>query len=309
MKTVLCFFAGLLLVTSCNDGDIITVELDFDDTFETCGDVSLVCYKVNTNPFETLSLEINTTIETLIATEVDATNALLVNVANNEYSYSISTTYPFNYRTYSDEVDGSIFCNAIPPSNLAITNDYVSNEGTATFTIVLNEDDNDGIPAALEDINGNNDLDDDDTDGDGLPNYLDSDDDGDNVLTSTENPNYTEDLLLTIAQDTDADGIPDYLDTDDDNDGVPTINEESLTANQNPTDDITNSAIGADYLNASVANSLTATAYRSHSISQDFEVALNITGIDLTILTQDLLYFGVLSNLSATDDRIVTPTF
>jgi outer membrane protein OmpA-like peptidoglycan-associated protein len=48
-----------------------------------------------------------------------------------------------------------------------------------------------------------------DTDGDGLPNFLDPDSDGDGL-----------DDVLESASDTDGDGVPDYLDTDSDDDGI-----------------------------------------------------------------------------------------
>lgn len=46
--------------------------------------------------------------------------------------------------------------------------------------------DNDGILSKYEDVNGNGDLWDDDTDGDGKPNFLDVDDDGDGYTTREE---------------------------------------------------------------------------------------------------------------------------
>ena len=71
--------------------------------------------------------------------------------------------------------------------------------------------DNDGIPSYMEDLNGNGYLLDDDTDG-SVPNYLDEDDDNDGRLTKYEieidaNGNIT-------FPDTDGDGTPDYLDSD-----------------------------------------------------------------------------------------------
>jgi hypothetical protein len=305
MRIIFSFLALAFLFTSCDDGDIITAALDFDDSFETCGE--LVCYKIKTDPNESLSLLLDTTIDDLIETEIDSNNALLVNLVDFNPVFTISTTNPFNYRTYSNTISDDVFCSAIPPSNLGVTNDYSSTEGTATFTIVLIEDDNDGIPAAYEDINGDGDLDNDDTDGDGLPNYLDIDDDGDNVLTSTEMANFSTELELTEALDTDEDGIPNYLDTDDDNDGVLTINEEGVnTPNQNPADDITNNTVGADYLNVDVTNNVAATAYRAHTITQEFQVTLTLTNIVLSVLTQDEVDFGTLTKTST---RTVTPTF
>jgi len=49
-----------------------------------------------------------------------------------------------------------------------------------------------------------------DTDGDGIPDYLDADDDGDGIPDTEERDH-----------DTDGDGIPDVDDPDDDNDGIP----------------------------------------------------------------------------------------
>ncbi|MFN3909367.1 MAG: FKBP-type peptidyl-prolyl cis-trans isomerase [Flavobacterium sp.] len=52
--------------------------------------------------------------------------------------------------------------------------------------VVRRDSDRDGVLNIDEDINGNGNLYDDDTDGDGIPDFLDVDDDGDNVLTRRE---------------------------------------------------------------------------------------------------------------------------
>jgi FKBP-type peptidyl-prolyl cis-trans isomerase FkpA len=58
------------------------------------------------------------------------------------------------------------------------------------YDIVKDTDhDNDGIPSINEDIDGNGDSRDDDTDTDGIPNYFDLDDDGDGTLTINEDAN------------------------------------------------------------------------------------------------------------------------
>lgn len=85
-----------------------------------------------------------------------------------------------------------------------------------------NDHDGDGIPSYLEDLNGDGeftvnfddleDTTDDDTDGDGFANYIDTDDDDDGVLTIYEDLN--EDGNFN-NDDTDGDGIPNYLDADD----------------------------------------------------------------------------------------------
>lgn len=306
---------GLLLFAlfACNDGDIITETIEFGNTFEACGE--LVLYKINTNPNESLSFQLTNptfTIEDLLITNVDPDNAALVEVTTeNPVGISVNSTNILNYRSYNSSPT-NLFCNDVPPTNIEITQDYRSISGTANFTITLTEDDNDGIPAEYEDLNGNGNYYDDDTDGDGLPDFLDADDDGDNVLTINEGHNFDETVLLTLAQNTDASATettPDYLDNDDDGDGVLTINEENDTQDNNPLNDITNPAAGADFLNPNVFTSVTATSYRVHNISQEFEVKLTFSNISFPTINYTIFEFGTLDDSRTTTSRDFTPTF
>lgn len=79
------------------------------------------------------------------------------------------------------------------------------------YTTEANDHDNDLVLSNIEDLNQNGDVFDDDTDGDGFPNYFDSDDDGDGVLTRYEDLDNDGD---PTNDDTDDDGIPNYLDSD-----------------------------------------------------------------------------------------------
>ena len=130
--------------------------------------------------------------------------------------------------------------------------DSNGNCDTATITVLTNEPstnldaDNDGIVDSFEDLNP--DLDNDpstdptDTDGDGIPDYLDidSDDDGipDNIEAQDDftyiapsgadtNDNGLDDAyenggnIGLIPIDTDGDALPDYVDDDSDDDNVP----------------------------------------------------------------------------------------
>lgn len=72
--------------------------------------------------------------------------------------------------------------------------------------------DRDGIPSYLEDLDGDKDVFNDDTDEDGLPNYSDSDDDGDGTPTKEE-ITLNEDGSINFI-DSNSDGTPDYLDPD-----------------------------------------------------------------------------------------------
>lgn len=75
----------------------------------------------------------------------------------------------------------------------------------------LTDSDDDGIINILEDIDGDRDLNNDDTDEDLIPDYLDVDDDGDGILTKYEDLDEDGD---PTNDDTDGDGIPNYLDED-----------------------------------------------------------------------------------------------
>ncbi|MBQ0769803.1 MAG: hypothetical protein KBT58_10955 [Bizionia sp.] len=308
MRTLLSVLALSFLFYSCDDGEIITTELTFGNTFKACGD--LVFYKTKTDPAESLSLLVKNPVLSLsdfYVTTPRTDNPYLVDLVDEQLLVNITGTNALNYRSYASLPD-NLFCNDIPPTNIQVTQDLTSG-GTAIFTIALIEDDNDGIPAELEDINGNGNLEDDDTDGDGIPNYLDADDDGDNVLTINESPNYTAADGLSLALDTDGDGIPDYLDDDDDGDGVLTRDEENATQDQNPTNDISNNTVGPDYLNPLVATSVPATAYRVHSIKQEFVVTLNLENLTFEIVTQQFLNFGTLDDASTSKTRTLTPDF
>lgn len=94
----------------------------------------------------------------------------------------------------------------------------------------------DGITDAAEDTNGDLILENDDADLDGVPNYLDTDDDGDNVKSHLEG-----------TGDLDNDGILDFLDMDDDGDGILTRDEDP-SGDGNPANDDSDEDGLPDYL-------------------------------------------------------------
>lgn len=301
MKKFIYLFCFSFLLFTCDDGDVVEVSLDFDNTFKSCGDI--VFFKTKSDPAESLSIYINNlTLEDILETNYIDEDSVYVKLADTLRTINIDgSTNTFNYRTYSSlPSENNLFCNDVPSSQLNITGD---SSGTATviLSVFLVEDDNDGIPAEFEDINGDGDLDNDDTDDDGVPNYLDDDDDGDNIKTINENHNYTPADGLSNAQNTDGVGDPDYLDEDDDGDGVPTRDEQSFSPeDHNPSTDITNQEIGPDYLNPAVAESTPETEYRAHIIYQTYSVRIVLNNLSIPQLSQDFLNFGTLQNNNAT---------
>ena len=99
------------------------------------------------------------------------------------------------------------------------------------FQSEVNDHDFDNVPSHLEDINGNYDLTDDNSDDDTFADFVDSDDDNDGTLTVDEDLEPDSDLTVDrdgdgdptndigdgdpTNDDTDGDGIPNYLDPDD----------------------------------------------------------------------------------------------
>lgn len=288
------FIFLLLSFYTCSEGDIISFSLDFNDEFSLCGETDLILYKTIENPSQSLSVLIgNLTLDELLEVD-DTTNTL-----------ELEESGTLNYRSYSNDTPlTNLFCNDVSPSDVVITNDEESD-----VTVVINttltddEDDGDGISSEIEGLTN-------DTDEDGIVDYLDEDDDGDNVLTKDENPDPNGDGDLSDAQDTDADGIPDYLDTDDDGDGVNTIDEENDTQNQNPTDDITGTSDVADYLNPEVSSTNTATAYREHTIYYLYEITATLNNVSLNSIYYETLVFGYLTDVSLLSiSRTETPDF
>ena len=99
------------------------------------------------------------------------------------------------------------------------------------FQSEVNDHDFDNVPSHLEDLNGDYDLTNDDTDEDTFADFVDSDDDNDGTLTIDEDLEPDSDLTVDrdgdgdptndigdgdpTNDDTDGDGVPNYLDPDD----------------------------------------------------------------------------------------------
>lgn len=289
MKPSLYLIIILLLLTACDDGDIITVDLEFDKELEYCNSSvdSFLIFDLREDPNESLSVIIprstNQEFPFTEATPTDTPELFVIGGSNR-----------FIYRTYNRAVATGELCDVVPPGSLNIVEDYEADQGNIAVTVTIEDDDNDGIASEDEgrgepDENGNY-PNAEDTDLDGIPDYLDEDDDNDNVNTENEIGDGE------TPQDTDGDGSPDYLDTDDDGDGIPTINEDE-DQDFNPINDISvNDGVSiAHYLNI-----LETTDYGSPGFRDDNEytrtvsASFFITDFNLEILSATELDFGVL---------------
>ena len=98
-----------------------------------------------------------------------------------------------------------------------------------------------------------------DTDGDGVPDSADLDDDNDGILDSVEDPNLDGDNdPLTDPLDSDNDGKPNHLDIDSDNDGIPDNVEAQTTSGYiAPNDDDAATYASNDGVNSAYPSGLT----------------------------------------------------
>jgi len=263
-----------ILFQGCNDGDFIVTNFDFEDAqLQQCGDATnVVFFKINPQVNESISLNITTSQELFIETGTQ--------------TFNLSTTESVvNYRGFDDAVTQSYYCNAIPATSPGVVLEYIGNSGIVRLISETTLDDFDGVDFVNSDELSQEGFG--DFDGDGIPNYHDFDDDGDNVLTSQE---IGDDPLN--PRDTDLDGVPDYLDPDDDNDGILTINED-IDQNLNPADDIATPGGLPNYLNPDITTSVVIEAYKEH--------LYNITS-DGTIIIDNLI-------LVSTQEQIIIETY
>ena len=273
---ILLFCCNLLL--SCDDGDVLDVQLDFDKNLTLCGppaSSNYILYDTKIDPSESLTLLFPNNAQALAIFNPE-------NSGNMESMTINNSTVKFIYRTYNGDPNNYI-CEDIPDASVSVNENYEALSGTANFISTFEDDDNDGVPNALEFVG--------DWDGDGIDDYKDSDDDGDNVPTLNENPDPNDDGDLSDAQDTDGDGIPDYLDNDDDGDGTPTRLEDENN-NGNLFDDLATGAAVARFLDNTVSDTYAVTFVRPNIFRRTFRISVTLEDIDLTILATDSFELG-----------------
>ena len=252
VKTTTVFFF-ILIILSCDDGDFNIPEFDFSNsTIESCGDV--VLYKINEN--ETLILEIKPVFE-----EEDKDDTFLTHLwENKSFAVASTGTNKITYRTLDENPTKDYYCQNIPPTSPKVTSEWIGT-GNVVVNTEFTEDDEDTVEELNKEL---------DTDLDGIPNYIDSDDDGDGILTKNEDPDGDGD---PTNDDTDGDGTPNYLDEDDDNDGLDTKFESTEDTDGN---DI------VDYLDSNTQNALSEERPLKNSYKQIYKTTIKIQSLKLT---------------------------
>ena len=229
MRNYIFILLVLIGFTSCDDGDIIINNFDFEDAaLKSCNKdgKSKVLYKINNeNVFETISLKFsNTAFSEVAGALITTPGELTLSLPSSNADSDAKLVY----RTYDGNVPNDYFCGDIPPSTPKVIEEFLSIGGT----IVIKTDEESGNTTD-QDRDGILDIDEQvgDTDGDGIPDIQDVDDDGDNVPTKDETtPVDDEPETANGYRDTDGDDNPNYLDNNDDGDDVLTKFEVTMDA-------------------------------------------------------------------------------
>ena len=286
MKRILFSLCIAFFFTACDDGEILVTSFDFEDsTLNLCSSSSRnVIYAINSADVnESISLEFSGNVIPL-----DEDGNIIPPEDGEDITFTLSNNNRIIYRLYSTSISDSYFCSTVPPSDVRVTEEWISGSG-AIVTIGNNFLDETGTSDPDGDGLNNNEegwdpdgIDHQDSDEDGIPDYLDRDDDNDNVYTRNETAN---DLSETQTEDgypdTDEDGIPNYLDPDDDGDGVLTRFEVTEDNPTNPTIKQTAEGI-SDYLNPQQTGVYEHQLYLDHNITRRYGFNIVVNNLKFT---------------------------
>lgn len=131
MKHIL-FLSLFVLLFACDDGDLQIETIDFDSVaIQNCDPISTekanVLFKLNTS--EALILEL-------------PNGAFKNEVTVEPIEYAVTTSGPVKatYRTFSDNVSTTYFCNDIPLTEPTVVEEIIAQGGLASITTTLNVD-------------------------------------------------------------------------------------------------------------------------------------------------------------------------
>jgi hypothetical protein len=283
MKKLVLLFSTVALL-SCDDGNQDTPEFNFDNVIiNDCG--NLVLSQINGTEVFIIELD-----------EDNTEDAFLTELREDGETFTLSESgsNTITYRTFDSEPTTDYFCQNIPPTSPTVTNEWTGT-GDLIVTTTLSIDDNDDVLAEDEDIDGNSDFTNDDTDGDTIADYIDFDDDNDGIKTADEDIDGDDNPM---NDDTDGDGIPNYLDADDDGDGVDTAFEALI--------DTDSDGGGADYLDPNTTTLLIEARILLNEYEETYSNSFTVNLLQLinpnaTTISYDSYFFG-LKTVKVTND-------
>lgn len=139
MKSIihLLFFIVAIFLVSCSEGDIIEDRIisDFEtiNTLRSCENDSqnnFVYYKIKDNNTEALVFNFNSSAFSETPSTI-AEEPIVINLNG--------TTNSLFYRRLNATIDDTYFCASIPPANITVSEELISESGTAEITVTLEE--------------------------------------------------------------------------------------------------------------------------------------------------------------------------
>lgn len=298
MKRIFAILLCALGFVSCDNGDIIVTTFDLEESVLnlcTLGDQNVFYITNDDGVFESMSLQ-------LTSANLENIEDALSENPGQTLEIQLNNSNILVYRIYDGDIGNDYFCRAVPPSDPDVIDEYITTEGTVRITTNYNDSgdgqdaDGDGIINIEEGMNPderNNPGSEthQDTDGDGIPDFLDIDDDGDNVATVRENVVNAEELVDETYPDTDGDGVPNYLDPNDDGDDVDTrfeVNPNDPNTWENPASYVLAEDGTPNYLNPEIGRAnayLENEAVLENAITRNFRA--NIEIVEFNFVRQD----------------------
>jgi len=141
MKMYKLYFLFLILtIISCSEGDVIEITVDnFNGELQNCAnenDNTFVFFVIDQDVNRSLSVNFTDTsfeINPLVVADItlDEPTIITLNTSNNQ----------FLYREFNTAINGDqYFCNSIPISNVSVTQELVSSNGTAEISYAISDD-------------------------------------------------------------------------------------------------------------------------------------------------------------------------
>ena len=198
--------------------------------------------------------------EPTISGTAEASSTLTIVVGGASYTVVTSAGSNWSLDTSTAMPDSGSFALVQGNNEVVVTSTdaagNVASDSSNNEVVLTLDDDGDGIPNDIECPSGppfdNSCL---DSDGDGTPDFQDTDSDNDGIPDSTEagDPNN--------PRDTDGDGTPDYQDTDSDNDGTPDSVEGSADTDNDGIPDYVDLPTGNDFDGDGIPDNVECPAY------------------------------------------------
>ncbi|WP_299443561.1 hypothetical protein [uncultured Aquimarina sp.] len=134
------FLFLILSIMSCSEGDVIEIDVDnFNGDLQNCAnenDNTFVFFVIDQDINRSLSVNFtdnNFEINPVVVADIslDEPTVITLNTSNNQ----------FLYREFNTVINGDeYFCNSIPVSNVSVTQELVSSNGTAEISYAVTDD-------------------------------------------------------------------------------------------------------------------------------------------------------------------------